>query len=106
MVAGLAEELLCLRDVGARRPWGAAHCVDVLFAFDDLDASGVETAQGSEPPRALADQIHRAWAGFVTVGDPSCPAYRLETRPTMVFDGESTVVNDPVRLPRTLWGAA
>ena len=85
---------------------GAAHCVDVPFVFDNLDASGVETALGSEPPQALADQMHRAWVRFVTVGDPSWPAYRLETRPTMVFDGESTVVNDPLRLPRTLWGAA
>ena len=85
---------------------GAAHCVDVPFAFDNLDAPGVEVALGSEPPQALADQMHRAWVDFVTDGDPRWPAFRLDTRPAMVFDGESTVVNDPLRFPRSLWGAA
>ncbi len=85
---------------------GAAHCVDVPFAFDNLDASGVEVALGSEPPQALADRMHRAWVDFVTDGDAGWPAFELETRPTMVFDRESAVVDDPLRLPRSLWGAA
>ena len=85
---------------------GAAHCVDVPFAFDNLDAPGVEVALGPEPPQALADQMHRAWVDFVTDGDPRWPVFRLDTRPAMVFDGESTVVNDPLRLPRSLWGSA
>ena len=84
---------------------GAAHCVDVPFAFDNLDASGVEAALGSEPPQALADRMHRAWVDFVTDGDAGWPAFQLETRPTMVFDRESAVVDDPLRLPRSLWGA-
>ena len=84
---------------------GAAHCVDVPFAFDNLDASGVEVALGSEPPQALADRMHRAWVDFVTDGDAGWPAFQLETRPTMVFDRESAVVDDPLRLPRSLWGA-
>ncbi len=85
---------------------GAAHCVDVPFAFDNLDAPGVEIALGSEPPQGLADQMHRAWVGFVSDGDPGWPAFRLDTRPVMVFDDESTVIDDPLRLPRSLWGTA
>jgi para-nitrobenzyl esterase len=84
---------------------GAAHCVDVPFAFDNLDAPGVEVALGSEPPQALADHMHRAWMDFVTDGDPQWPAFGLDARPAMVFDSESAVVNDPLRLPRNLWGA-
>ena len=85
---------------------GAAHCVDVPFAFDNLDAAGVEVALGPEPPQALADSMHRAWVDFATDGDPRWPAFRLDTRPAMVFNGESTVVLDPLGLPRSLWGAA
>ena len=68
---------------------GAAHCVDVPFAFDNLDAPGVEVALGSEPPQAFADLMHRAWVDFVTDGDPGWPAFGLDTRPAMVFDNES-----------------
>ena len=82
---------------------GAAHCVDVPFVFDNLDASGVDVTLGLEPPQALADRMHRAWVDFVTDGDPGWPAFRLDTRTAMIFDDESTVVNDPLRLPRSLF---
>jgi para-nitrobenzyl esterase len=85
---------------------GAAHCVDIPFAFDNLDAPGVEVALGSDPPQELADLMHRAWVDFVTDGDPGWPCFTLDTRPAMVFDGESKVVDDPLSLPRSLWGAA
>ncbi len=85
---------------------GAAHCVDVPFAFDNLDASGVEVALGSEPPQALADQMHRAWVDFVTDGNPGWPAFGPESRPTMVFDLESGLTDDFLQLPRSLWGTA
>ncbi|MGP0032712.1 MAG: carboxylesterase/lipase family protein [Acidimicrobiales bacterium] len=85
---------------------GAAHCVDIPFAFDNLDAPGVEVALGPEPPQGLADQMHRAWVGFVSHGDPGWPSFGFDTRPALVFDGESAVVNDSLRLPRSLWGAA
>ncbi len=74
---------------------GAAHCVDVPFAFDNLDASGVEVALGSEPPQALADRMHRAFADFVTDGDAGWPVFQLETRPTMVFDRDERVSGRP-----------
>ncbi len=71
---------------------GAAHCVEI--------------ALGSEPPQGLADRMHRAWVGFVTDADPGWPAFSLDTRPVMVIDDESAVMNDPLRLPRSLWGTA
>ena len=71
-----------------------------------VGAPGVEIALGSEPPQGLADRMHRAWVGFVTDADPGWPAFSLDTRPVMVIDDESTVMNDPLRLPRSLWGTA
>ena len=47
-----------------------------------------------------------AWVDFVTEGDPKWPAFGAETRSTMIFDRESAVVDDPLRIPRSLFGAA
>ena len=85
---------------------GAAHGIDIPFAFDNLDATGGERSLGADPPQHLADVAHRAWVNFVTSGDPGWPPYTLDERPTMVFDEESGVVSDPLRAQRALWGAS
>lgn len=83
---------------------GAVHCVDIPFAFDNLDAPGVEAALGAKPPQQLAERMHRAFVQFAAEGDPGWPAYDLDRRPTMVFDAKSAIVDDPARVERTLWG--
>ena len=54
---------------------GAAHCVDVPFAFDNLHAPGVEIALGSEPPSEWRTRcIGPGWASSamaIPVGPPS-----------------------------------
>jgi para-nitrobenzyl esterase len=51
----------------------------------------------------LSRQLAGAWAAFARTGNPSLPglpwpAYALDTRPTMIFDGTSShVTNDPDR---------
>lgn len=82
---------------------GACHCLDVPFVFDNLDAPGIETVVGDAPPGGLAESVHRAWVDFVAQGDPGWPRYDLDRRPTMAFDTESTVVDDPLQSIRTLW---
>jgi para-nitrobenzyl esterase len=84
---------------------GAAHGVDVPFAFDNLDAPGGERSLGTDPPQALADLTHRAYVDFATTGDPGWPSYTVDERATMVFDDECRVVDDPFRMERELWGA-
>ena len=44
---------------------GACHCIDLPFVFDLLDADGVITVAGSDPPQSLADAMHRTWVGCV-----------------------------------------
>ncbi len=85
---------------------GAAHGIDIPFAFDSLDATGGERSLGHDPPQHLADVAHRAWVSFATAGDPGWSPYTLDERPTMVFDEESVVVRDPLRVERALWGAS
>ena len=82
---------------------GACHCLDVPFVFDNLDAPGIDTVVGANPPAELAETMHRAWVDFVADRAPGWPRYDLDRRPTMVFDTESTIVDDALRSVRTLW---
>ncbi len=90
---------------------GAVHCIDLPFAWDLLDADGVEPVAGSDPPQALADRMHRAWVSFVIDGDPGWPAYRLTAtgpgeigpRATMCLAETSEVVSDLLRDERMHW---
>lgn len=80
---------------------GAVHCLDIPFAFDNLDASGVEEVAGAAPPQALADAVHGSWVRFVVDGQPGWEAYEPVRRPAMVFDETCKVVEDPWQLART-----
>jgi carboxylesterase type B len=50
---------------------GAAHCTDLPFFFDSLDAEGVSRVLGDEPPRALAAAAHAIIVDFVRGEAPS-----------------------------------
>jgi para-nitrobenzyl esterase len=90
---------------------GAVHCIDLPFAWDLLEADGVEEVAGTGPPQMLADRMHRAWVSFVADGDPGWPAYRLSApgdgeigpRATMCFDQTSDVVADLLGAERGRW---
>jgi para-nitrobenzyl esterase len=82
---------------------GAAHCLDIPFAFDNLDADDVRGLAGDAPPQPLADLVHNAWVGFVREGDPGWPAHELTDRRTMLFDVESGPRADPFAAERALW---
>ena len=83
--------------------FGSVHCLDLPFAFDNLDADGVAEVTGPEPPQALADAMHEAFVGFVTEGDPGWAPYDASRRAGMVFDEKSEVVDDPWRFERETW---
>ena len=54
----------------------------------------------------IADAMHRAWIAFAHRGDPShpgipeWPSYDLDRRPTMRFDAECELLDDPERADR------
>ena len=50
---------------------GAAHCVDIPFFFDLLDAPGVAAALGPNPPAELAAAMHADLVSFVHGGQPA-----------------------------------
>lgn len=67
----------------------AAHCMELPFVWDCLDAPRVvERNTGANPPQPIADLAHGAWVGFIGSGDPGWPGYHQDTRQGMIFDRE------------------
>jgi para-nitrobenzyl esterase len=85
---------------------GAVHGVDVGMTFNNARGA---IAGDSPEARTLAARFAAGWVAFAKTGDPNTsalphwPAYQTETRPTMVFDDEIRLENDPLRELRTLW---
>jgi para-nitrobenzyl esterase len=86
---------------------GSAHCLDIPFAFDDLDAQQVaDGLHGPDAPQALADEMHSAWVSFIQTGDAGWKRYGTTERISMSFDTESSVVPDQLALQREVLGSA
>ena len=86
--------------------FGAVHGMDVGLSFNN--ARGMLTGQGPEA-RKMADILSSVWIAFAKSGDPNCskvpnwPAFNPETRPTMNFDLECRLENDPLKELRLMW---
>ncbi|HKS55935.1 MAG TPA: carboxylesterase/lipase family protein [Steroidobacteraceae bacterium] len=78
----------------------AYHCVDLAFAFDNIDRCANSTG-GTPEARDLAARISQAWIQFARTGNPNhaglprWPAVSAQTLPTMIFDTHCEVKNDP-----------
>ena len=77
------------------------HASEIPFVFDNLDKAVSIGGQPTPEAQKLADQMSATWAAFARTGDPNheglpaWPAYSADTRPSMIFDIESRVENDP-----------
>jgi len=87
------------------------HTIEIPFAFDNVKAATRLTGGGPEAI-ALADKVSDTWIAFAKTGNPNQPkmprwaAYNAAERPTMVFNTESRVVNDPIKEQRLMmWKA-
>lgn len=78
----------------------AGHAVELSFVFSTYENIRPFVGPGPDPAR-MAQQMHSAWVAFAKNGNPHSPvnpqwpAYNLETRPTMIFNLESRVEQDP-----------
>jgi para-nitrobenzyl esterase len=83
---------------------GACHCMDVPFAFDNLDADRVaDGLHGPNAPQDLASDMHRAWVQFVTEGDPRWPPYDIERRRVAILDSPMGLASDLMGVERELF---
>ncbi len=85
-------------------PPQAGHCIDIPFAFDRLDAPGVEPIAGSRPPQKLANAVHGALVDFVKNLDPGWPVDIDGTGPSRIFDLPEPAPNDAYASARALLG--
>lgn len=86
---------------------GAAHAVEIPFVFDNLAAPDAAFAIGTEPPAALAAEMHAAWIRFAAAGDPGWQPFDA-SYPVMIFGatpGNAAVTLDPRSDERTSWPA-
>jgi para-nitrobenzyl esterase len=81
------------------------HGLEVPFVFDNTRISGLFTGGGAQAA-SLAGKISEAWIAFARSGNPSTrklprwAAYDAVQRPTMLFNTDSSVANDPEKLIR------
>ncbi|MFE2287170.1 carboxylesterase/lipase family protein, partial [Streptomyces sp. NPDC059443] len=94
---------------------GAAHCLELPFAFANFDQwAHAPFTEGLTPAvrDGLAHTMHRAWIAFARTGDPNHPdmprwnPYGKDTRTTMRFDSVVTALDDLAGDSRRLHEAA
>jgi len=79
----------------------ACHTLEIPFVFNTVADAAIT---GSDPARlALGETMARAWIAFAKTGNPGWTPYDTTTRPTMVFDLQSRVENDPFGAERRAW---
>jgi para-nitrobenzyl esterase len=74
--------------------FGAAHCTDLPFVFDRIDAPDACELLGPSAPGHLATAMHQALVTFARGDGPGWNAYETEQRRVMVFDHEIREVPD------------
>ena len=80
------------------------HDTEMLFVFDNVALAPTFIGTGADL-QPLADKVSGAWTSFARTGNPSqkslpWPAYNTSDRPTMVFDDQCKIVNDPGKQER------
>ena len=81
------------------------HTLCIPFAFANVDLATGITGTGADRYR-LQDEMVGAWLAFARCGNPNhaglprWPGYDTVDRPTLVFDRDSRLVNDPLREER------
>ncbi|MNV94112.1 Para-nitrobenzyl esterase [compost metagenome] len=78
----------------------AVHGAEIVYAFNNLSHVTRLGAEITPAMQKLAESMHAAWIAFAHRGDPatselSWPEYNLEGRPTLIFDEEMRVTQDP-----------
>jgi len=84
---GRAASATWLYDFAYRSPVDgvSAHCYDLPFAWDLLDADGVARVLGT-PPQQLADRMHADWVGFIRAEAPAWPSVADRASGAMTYD--------------------
>jgi para-nitrobenzyl esterase len=86
------------------------HTICIPFAFGNVDIASGITGTGADR-YVVQDQVMGAWIAFARNGNPNhsrlpeWKPYTTATRPTMVFNTESRLVDDPAHEERIAFSA-
>ena len=81
------------------------HTICIPFSFGNVDIASGLTGNGADR-YALQDQMMGAWHAFMKTGNPNHKGlpewkpYAANDHPTMIFDNQCRLVNDPAREER------
>jgi para-nitrobenzyl esterase len=81
------------------------HTIEIPFVFNNIKIAGPLISKMPEA-FALAKKVSAAWVAFARTGNPNTsalpiwPSYSADKRPTMLFNDDSRVEQDPDRGPR------
>lgn len=89
---------------------GACHALEIPFVWNNLDKGGANFFTGESPDRpALANEMHTAWIAFAKTSNPNTATlpewanYDTEHRPTLIFNRQCHLENDPQGDTRRVW---
>jgi para-nitrobenzyl esterase len=98
-----------------KSPWkngkiGAYHGLDVAFVWGTLsETDNLYLTKKNKETTKLSNQMMDCWINFAKSGNPNhpgipkWPTYTSKTRPTMIFDKKTEIINDPLSKTRSLW---
>ncbi len=91
---------------------GATHLTDVLLLFEaSTNWSKTVARDGTLEDKAVSDALQKLIVGFAREGRPASarlpdwPQYDTATRPTLIFDSQCRVEDDPLSERRRAWDA-
>lgn len=80
----------------------AAHCFEIPFAWDLLDADGVDVQFGDHPPQELADRMHADWLSVIREGRAPWRAIGDDPAGAFGYDAHSGYRSDAYAFERAL----
>jgi len=83
---------------------GSCHALDIPFAFDNLDAPGIDTLLGDHAGKqGIATRFADEITEFAAKGHAAWPSYDAATRATLRIDETVEVLEDPESAIRNLF---
>ena len=87
---------------------GSCHALEMPFVFGTTKTAPTQDRFAGTGPDVdrLSEAMMDAWIAFARTGRPAhegigeWPAYNAATRPTMIFDRQSGLENDPFQVER------